>query len=547
MISWLNKLRPAPDHPMRDVKAAQTILDQLPRIDPHKYVLEVAAWIESVTQASGFRLSNRAAIIRLLDEAGYPLQRKLQQEYLPQNRQSRLREQAVWKALVDYWRALVNAYLFCLDASAMNAREAESVKPALPLLCARALHAAGCMYKTMLLHYGPVDDSVWHGLSRIWLFVEGHQLQDVQVGLYPHLQRPTTARIEFTKPLMLACSSAHSLLPPQIDLAERMIDDVASHFVMGNEPDSRSAFVYDLAVPRPPSRLVAGMMVTPRMRFVGPGMASVRLEELSRVLDNPAAVSAAGFSYAASAVSLRTVLQHLLFYWSMSPPERQWPRMPVFGRLTVVHGYANVMRSVLFSKFDIAPAPQATRDLLLRQKHDLEQFGFVTNETQQLMDTARDEDADDLQAENWLVQNVSLGGYGAVLPALRSDWLRVGCLLAVRGAQGDWQIGVVRRLHFDAERQTHVGIEILAARLTPVRIRPASTPRRDDSEEYALLFALSLAGMTSGTLLVRAGNSQPGQTYLLSGPDQPVRVEWAALRERGEEFELVEFRVLSQE
>ena len=69
------------------------------------------------------------------------------------------------------------------------------------------------------------------------------------------------------------------------------------------------------------------------------------------------------------------------------------------------------------------------------------------------------------------MQNVSLGGYGAILPLLRSDWLQIGCLLAVRGEHGDWQIGVVGRLQYDAERQTHVGIEVLAARLMAVRVR----------------------------------------------------------------------------
>ncbi len=100
MIGWLTKLAPVPDHPMRDLKAAQRIVDELPKGDAYKCLLELSAWIESVVQASGYRLQTRAAIIKLLDESGYAIQRKLQQEYLAQNRQAKFREQAVWRALV---------------------------------------------------------------------------------------------------------------------------------------------------------------------------------------------------------------------------------------------------------------------------------------------------------------------------------------------------------------------------------------------------------------------------------------------------------------
>lgn len=69
MIGWLTKLAPVPDHPMRDLKAAQRIVDELPKGDAYKCLLELSAWIESVVQASGYRLQTRAAIIKLLMKA----------------------------------------------------------------------------------------------------------------------------------------------------------------------------------------------------------------------------------------------------------------------------------------------------------------------------------------------------------------------------------------------------------------------------------------------------------------------------------------------
>lgn len=546
MIGWLTKLAPVPDHPMRDLKAAQRIVDELPKGDAYKCLLELSAWIESVVQASGYRLQMRAAIIKLLDESGYAIQRKLQQEYLAQNRQAKFREQALWRALVDYWRALANGYLYCLDAYAMGARGADSLNALLPLLAGRALHAVGCLHKAMLLHYGPVDDAVWHLLSRAWLFVESRQLVEERVALYEHSQQPGSLQAEFMKCLFLSCSSPDSLLPQQIDLVERLIDDVADNFVLSREPDSRSSFVYDLAVPRPPGRLVAGMVVTGRMRFIGPSMASVRLQELARALDNPSAVTAAGYSYVASAASLRSVLQHLLFYWSMNPPERKWQRMPAFGRLTVLHGFSDVMRGVLFNKLAAQPAVLDNRAVLEKQKRDLDMFGFVTAETQQLLDSlAASRSEQEQRAESWLVQNVSLGGYGAILPLLRSDWLQIGCLLAVRGEHGDWQIGVVRRLQYDAERQTHVGIEVLAARLMAVRVRmEGGAHERDNGDEYAVLFGASLAEMQTCTLLMRSSSYVSGRQYRVSELDRQYLLEPIHRIEQGEDYEIVEFNVL---
>ena len=543
---WLARIAPRPDHPMRDIKSAQRILDELPKSDTYKCLQELSAWVESLVQAEGYRLPVRASILKLLDDQGYAIQRKLQQEYLAQNRQAKYREQALWRALVDYWRSLVNGYLYCLDAYAMGARGADALKPLLPLIAARALHAVAAMHKAMLLHYGPVDDSVWHSLSRVWLFIEGRRLETCKVSLYEHSQAPSALQSEFMKCLFLSSSSPDCLLPQQIDLVERLIDDVAEHFVLSHDPDSRSAFIYDLAVPRPPGRLVAGMAVTGRMRFIGPSMASVKLQELSRALDNPSAISAAGYSYIAPAASLRSVLQHLLFYWSMTPPERRWPRLPAFGRLTVLHGFSDVMRSILYSKLSVRPAVLDNRAMLERQKQDLDMFGFVTAETRQLLDElSASESEQERRAESWLVQNVSLGGYGAILPTVRADWLQIGCLLATRGDDGDWQVGVVRRLQYDAERQTHVGIEILAARMMAVRVKlEGHAHERDNGEEYAILFAATLAGASTCSLLMRAGSFMARRQYRLSELERQYLVEPIQRLEQGEDFEIVEFNVL---
>lgn len=549
MTSWLRRISPKPDHPMRDLKAAQRLLTDLPQGDPYKSLQEITAWVESVTHASGYKLNVRASILLLLDDAGFGFQRKLQREYLTQTRTAKFRERAIWRALCDYWKALVGAYLFILDAYAMGARGADAAKPQVAMLASRGLHAVSMLHKAMQLHYGPVEDLVWGGLSRLWLFVEAQGLQATSVSLYEHSEKPTCAQAEFLKTLFLAASSPDSLLPQQIDLAERTIDDVAEYLVVGAEPDSRSAFYFDLSAQQPPGRLVMGMALNPRMRFIGPSMASVRLQELARALDNPSAISASGSGVGAPVSSLRQVLQHLLFYWSLTPPERKWPRLPAYGRLTVVHGFADVARAVMFARLNPSAGGADARDHMERQKRDIDTYGFVTDETQRLMHEAAPPISDiEQRAESWLVQDISLGGFGAVLPQLHGDWLRIGALTGIKTDRlADWQVGVVRRLQYDMERQIHIGVEVVAACVTPVRIeldRP--DPERQLGEEYALLVGTSIAGAETCSVLMRGGIYLIGRQYRLAERDQVYLLEPISLREQGDGFEIIEFNVLCQ-
>ena len=61
------------------------------------------------------------------------------------------------------------------------------------------------------------------------------------------------------------------------------------------------------------------------------------------------------------------------------------------------------------------------------------------------------------------MENVSAGGFGAVVPRLKGDWLRVGVLLALQPEGGsNWVLGVVRRVAKTTGQEARVGIETLS-------------------------------------------------------------------------------------
>jgi hypothetical protein len=64
-------------------------------------------------------------------------------------------------------------------------------------------------------------------------------------------------------------------------------------------------------------------------------------------------------------------------------------------------------------------------------------------------------------AESWIVEDMSDGGYGAVIPSVAGDWVEVGSLIGVEGESfRDWRIGIIRRVTRHAQQQ-RVGVQTL--------------------------------------------------------------------------------------
>jgi len=130
------------------------------------------------------------------------------------------------------------------------------------------------------------------------------------------------------------------------------------------------------------------------------------------------------------------VLDHLALCWSAQPPERKAPRHRVKSRVTITYGFDGVLAA-------------------------LDPGGEVLFDPEKI--------------ESWIVENVSAGGFGALVPQLRGDWLKIGRLLGLQPEGGsNWLIGVVRRFQRDASQQGAVGIQTLGRAAQTARVRLVS-------------------------------------------------------------------------
>ena len=130
-------------------------------------------------------------------------------------------------------------YRFCLSKYEVGAVGAAVLKPHLPRITCRAMRACAGQLKWALLRYGPVEPRVWHDLGGLYLLAESLQFAQVSLSVYRGAKGESSPEREFLRALMLAVSSPDGLLPLQIEIAERLVAQLASGFSIAAAPGNR--------------------------------------------------------------------------------------------------------------------------------------------------------------------------------------------------------------------------------------------------------------------------------------------------------------------
>ena len=315
---------------------------------------------------------------------------------------------------------------------------------------------------------------------------------------------------EFLKALMLPASSLDGLPPVRQQIAERAVAHFGESFVLSAQPDG-CTHSFDLATPRSPARLVprgapAGLL------FFGAGEALARIDRLAEQIAAKGGVPQdfnLGGSYPKDEVI--GVLQHLAQYWSDKAPERGSERRPTAARITVVPGADQV-------------------------------FGALERSTSMNLDFSQNQ-----TAESWIVENVSDGGYGAIVPPQKIDWVRVGALIGMKGEVSDYLgIGLIRRITRDVHQQRRVGIQVLTKTAIPVKISKANTMSAlnfDLREETAILLTIKPDARGEIEMLLREGIFNGRDSLEMTLKDKNYQLVPLRIVEAGEDFYWARFKV----
>ncbi|HZX31902.1 MAG TPA: hypothetical protein VFF03_11165 [Rhodocyclaceae bacterium] len=499
-------LGPKIDHPLADAKELRRIIAELPVGNAFKTLDEVSGWLESLENAADFPPDLLLQIVTQLDDAAQPHLRRLGRDYLQATRMSRAEENRLWTIVRSLWSRLAWSYELCLKAAAKG-KLSDSFKASLPLLCGRLIAALGVCYKWDCFHYASASPALWGRLGYALRVAEEVGQANRPVQLYAQFGGPTTVVQEYLKVLVFQASSMDSLLPLEMELAERLIAHYLPDFVFGPEGRPDSVYWVDLASGQPPMRLARmPKELAPTLRFFQPGAAHAQLESLTKTMaaghDLPKEINLGG-QY--SARVLLPVIRHLGSLLAPVPPQRQHRRHPVKHRMAVVGGLA----------------------------HALAVFA---------------QGATELRMESWVVEDVSLGGFGTAVKGPLPEWLKIGALLALQPEGGEnWLLGIVRRCYRDGDGEMRVGVESLAKQVAPVQLKPrnaagqvvgsslACLQIQEGNESGEMRFVLPPASFDSRESLEF---DQDGKRVLLT----PV-----VLLERSADYEVARYRALVAE
>ncbi|MEO7728640.1 MAG: hypothetical protein ABIS45_15400 [Burkholderiales bacterium] len=503
-----------PDHPMADPKQAKSLIAEFPANDATKALEEATFWLDSVCRTDGFKLDDRYELYDALDQAAKNHQRKLAQDYLAMDRQEKFRESKLWNTVYEFWKTLGNAYSQCIEQFQSGASGSGAIKQDLPVIAARTLRTLTLQFKWGSFRYGPVEDRLWSDLARIFSFAESKRFADTPVDIYPGAHGHGSVEQEFLKALMLGVSSTDGLTPLKQEIAERTIAHFGRFYKIQAKPGRHCNFYFDLSMRKPPARAMKTIDPNPMIRYFGAGTA---LQALRQLIDDiktkegvPSDVNLGG-TYDIDLVL--SVMRHLAKYWSDRPPARGSERRQIATRLTVVHGMQPILSCI---------RPQTEDSLLDFQTQD--------------------------GSESWIVENISDGGFGAIVPQVKGDWIKVGSVLGVQGETAKfWGAGIVRRLTRDEFQQRRVGIEIISKAIIPVTLSPAGNVSSFNvmrEGERAVLLSTTPDKNGDIELLLRVGSYTPMQALEMNVRGKPFYLMPRKLIEGGDDFDWAKFKVM---
>ncbi len=540
MLDWLQqKIGQRSSHPMNSPAEAAKLLHELPLDEPLKAVEEVSAWLESLASATSFSTDSRLKVISMVDEAGQPCAELLMTEYLADEAKRAAGRFRQWQALVDFWERLADAYQLIVLQVEVSKRS--DLTEQVGLVTVRAMRAVFHQMRLGLMRYAGQPESQWSALYHLYQFAHAQRRAAVPVRPYPWDGLSTTPRLELARAVMLEAAAPQSLPPRQIDLTARISARLSSSFAYGEAPGERLPLYLDLANANAPQAAPKNLPATPTMRFFGPGTAAVRLKEMLYSVRAPQAAPGQRFGEEFTAAEKVETLQRLLLYWSDNPPRRQYNRTRLTNSVDVAFGLAGIRQRI--GKLDEAVFQEEAGALNIE---------FGADEEDKAAPEA-------VTVETWKLKDISLRGLGAVTTRRAHGALKIGALMAFRleGTE-KWCVGIVRRLQSDAQKNSHVGAEILSQdpqllALTKLGFKQDEAWNwevRDQKNLKHLAQAVLLrAGGTAGeeSLLFEPGGYYAEEIFGTMIDNRPRKLQLGELLEKGDGFDRLAFNWLAFE
>jgi hypothetical protein len=432
MVNWFGRRNNKP--PVSEYRKARNVVVGLTGGDGVVEIGEITTALEALTAAGAIQLEDRFDDIHQLDTAGQERLLEMLGEYLAMSRQKKQRESELWNGAYNYLQVLYGAYVLCLQRYEADPRGSVRFRARLPVVLARALRALRLQLKWTLLRYAIPENRIWTDMAGLYVFAESNAVADENVEFYPG--KFVTVKQEFVNGLMMAASSHDSLRPAEQDIATRIVDHYSGDFIISLRPADRCTHWFDLTEPKVPVRNSKAPPENHVVRYFGAGAALTELEKVIAEIAYERSIPAKLMFYPELDDRLMvSALRHLEQDWAGKSQAREHERHRITSRLTVVPGFPEILRAL----------------------------DFAVNDSLDFTEQAA--------AESWVVEDMSEGGYGAVIPSIAGDWVDVGGLMAVEGESiRDWRVGIIRRVNRLDGNQQRVGVQLIGGKAALVKL-----------------------------------------------------------------------------
>ena len=495
------------DHPLADIRSAQKMLEELPKGDLHKLLMDITEMIEAARGDADFKLDHQFALVRLFDEAAQPYARKLIAEYFAPRELNTFQESRLWLVLGNLSRQTAITYCKVFDQSAGSEKGSDTIKAQIPLLMARAVSAMTWQLKYICAHYELVEFTIWENLAHIYSYAEQQHCLDTQVNLYPGSISSTTVRCEVGHLLAWHGCGVSSLSPLHMHLTERIMAQYCLDIDVHNRQSQPNLFSFDLDDPGAPKRVKLNSTVSPSMRFVSIQAMQSKLELLMRTLEKDIVPDnlILGGNYGADLI--KEAVRHMLSYFT-GPPVRRSVRREIKINFNVENSLANVVK-------------QVNAGLNFSKERPV-----------------------------WIIEDISANGFLIVLPSQGVEGVRIGSVLGME-LEGvpHWGVAVVRRLLRNDINQLHVGTEILANQVASVALSQSGGRGGVFEEGQSALWLYAKPDETSGEarLLMKAGAYSANRSLQTRVEGKNYLLIPIGLQEKYLDCDLARFRMVEQE
>ncbi|MDR1848564.1 MAG: hypothetical protein LBQ75_00825 [Zoogloeaceae bacterium] len=487
---------------------AQRFIATLPAEHPARALEMVVQQLDALTD--DMEPGARFAVVSQLDEASHASVEQVFHEYLGTlSQDERSGDMRLWQLAHDFWTNTADQYGTC--ASVLfdsDEKGIQQLRDHLPRIIARSLFAAGESVKWKSFRYLATPLPLWCGAGSIYLLAEKYGFADKQLQIYPGPGGISSSRAELLKILFFQVASLNSLQVVEMEIADRLITQLLPNFIFSEKKDDHSFYWINLGAEQEPSRINNPPPISRTLRYFGAGEAVTRLQLMKQEAENTHSIPAKicqndKFEFH----DFLNVIDHLATQWSHTPPQRQHERHRVHHRIAILRGFVN---SFVMTSPEFGGKPAG------------------------------------LPLENWIVEDVSQGGFGALVKQHRNDWVQVGALLALQpqGANS-WIIGLIRRVRHASDKEIRVGIQTLSRRPIALEVRTRAMTSallhstlpviwfHDDDPKEPMRFVFPAGVLNEGDVLEFTFN---GRGLVL----QPL-----SFLERGSDYDLVRCKIMA--